>query len=77
MVISQSFFFLCTLCQMTSEVASIHDEMNQKVAEIQQLRINLHKRDNKEAVEEVEDLKRVIGVLQKENNNLKVNTLHN
>lgn len=62
---------------MTSEVASIHDEMNQKVAEIQQLRINLHKRDNKEAVEEVEDLKRVIGVLQKENNNLKVNTIHN
>ncbi|XP_031092148.1 golgin candidate 4 [Ipomoea triloba] len=57
--------------KMTSDVASIHDEMNQKVAEIQQLRINLHKRDNKEAVEEVEDLKRVIGVLQKENNNLK------
>lgn len=62
---------------MTSEVARIHDEMNQKVAEIQHLRINFHKRDNKEAVEEVEDLKRVIAVLQKENNNLKVNTLHN
>ncbi|CAH9096701.1 unnamed protein product [Cuscuta europaea] len=58
--------------KMALEVARINDEMNQKVAEIQQHELNLHNRDTKLAEKELEDFKRVIAALREENNKLKI-----
>ncbi|CAH9098185.1 unnamed protein product [Cuscuta epithymum] len=57
--------------KMAQEVARINDEMNQKVAEIQQHELNLHNRDTKLAEKELEDFKRVVAALREENNKLK------
>lgn len=62
------------LFQMTLELKRIHDELNQKTSEIQQLQMELHTRDNEETNELMAtNLRRVIVTLQNENSNLKVN----
>nr|GMD64944.1 golgin candidate 4-like isoform X2 [Ipomoea batatas] len=57
---------------MTLELKRIHDELNQKTSEIQQLQMELHTRDNEETNELMAtNLRRVIVTLQNENSNLK------
>ncbi|XP_031111699.1 golgin candidate 4-like isoform X3 [Ipomoea triloba] len=57
---------------MTLELKRIHDELNQKTSEIQQLQMELHTRDNEETNELMAtNLRRVIVTLQNENSTLK------
>lgn len=50
----------------------IRDELNQKIAEVRRLQMELNKRENAEADGIADGLKTVIASLEKENNDLKV-----
>ncbi|XP_019456353.1 PREDICTED: golgin candidate 3-like isoform X2 [Lupinus angustifolius] len=57
----------------TSKVVSeVRNELNEKVSEIKRLQLELARRENEEAVEAVDNLKRLIKTLEKENTNLKM-----
>ena len=60
--------------QTVEETNKIHNELNKKISEIRRLEMELSKRKNAEA-DDVENLKRTIATLEKENNNLKVEFL--
>lgn len=53
----------------------IRDELNQKIAEVRRLQMEINKRETAEADDDIaEGLKRVIASLEKENYDLKVST---
>ncbi|KAE9595453.1 hypothetical protein Lal_00031233 [Lupinus albus] len=54
----------------SKEVSKVHNELNEKVSEIKRLQLELARRENEEAVEAVDSLKRLIKTLEKENTNL-------
>uniref|UniRef100_A0A5B7BAA0 Golgin candidate 4 n=1 Tax=Davidia involucrata TaxID=16924 RepID=A0A5B7BAA0_DAVIN len=54
------------------EISKLHDELNGKISETRRLQMELKRREDAEADNIVEDLKRVIATLEKENRNLKV-----
>ncbi|KAM7508610.1 hypothetical protein LguiA_019063 [Lonicera macranthoides] len=53
------------------EMNKIHNELNKKISETKRLEMELSKRNNAET-DDVENLKRAIATLEKENNNLKM-----
>lgn len=57
------------------EMSKIHGELNEKISEIRRLQMELSRRGDEDSDGVVKDLKRVIAALEKENTNLKVNTL--
>lgn len=64
-------FFVFPL-QLSTELTKIHDELNQKMLEIKRLQKELQRRDNDEADEGVDILKKAVMDLQNENIVLKV-----
>ncbi|XP_061349825.1 golgin candidate 3 [Gastrolobium bilobum] len=54
------------------EMAKIRNELNEKVSEVKRLQSELTGRENKEAAEDVDSLKRLIKTLEKENTTLKM-----
>ncbi|KAL7203295.1 hypothetical protein ACSBR2_016564 [Camellia fascicularis] len=56
----------------TIEMKKIRDELNEKISEVRRLQMELNRRDNIEADDTAEGLKRVIAALEKENNSLKM-----
>ena len=51
----------------------VNAELSEKITEVGRLQMELNRRENEKTDEIVENLKRVIAALEKENNNLKVN----
>lgn len=64
-------FFVFPL-QLSNELTKINDELNQKMLEIKRLQKELQRRDNDEADEGVDILKKAVMDLQNENIVLKV-----
>lgn len=64
-------FFVFPL-QLSTEMTTIHDELNEKMLEIKRLQKELQRRDNDEADEGVDILKKAVIDLQNENIVLKV-----
>ncbi|CAL5331748.1 unnamed protein product [Camellia sinensis] len=56
----------------TIEMKKIRDVLNEKISEVRRLQMELNRRDNIEADDTAEGLKRVIAALEKENNSLKM-----
>ncbi|KAA8520693.1 hypothetical protein F0562_015035 [Nyssa sinensis] len=54
------------------EMSKIRDELNEKISEIKRLQMELKRREDTKSDDIVEDLKRVIASLEKENSNLKM-----
>ncbi|KAK7274283.1 hypothetical protein RIF29_15366 [Crotalaria pallida] len=56
----------------SKEVSEVRNELNEKVSEIKRLQFELARRENDEAVEAVDSLKRLVKTLEKENAILKM-----
>lgn len=67
------FRHACTFFWKTSaEISKISSELNEKMSEISRLQMELNRREDENANNGAESLKRLIATLQKENNSLKV-----
>ncbi|CAK9134363.1 unnamed protein product [Ilex paraguariensis] len=55
-----------------TEMEKTRDELDKRISDIKRLEMELHRRDNEEADDEVESLKRRIATLEMENSSLKV-----
>ncbi|CAL5382103.1 unnamed protein product [Camellia sinensis] len=64
--------FLLVDLLSTIEMKKIRDVLNEKISEVRRLQMELNRRDNIEADDTAEGLKRVIAALEKENNSLKM-----
>lgn len=51
----------------------MREELNGKLSELRRLQMELNRREDEDANDVVENLKRVVATLEKENNSLKVN----
>jgi len=56
----------------TNEVSKLHNELNEKISEIKRLQLELTRREDEEAGDAVDSLKKLIETLEKENTTLKV-----
>ncbi|KAI9182675.1 hypothetical protein LWI28_027730 [Acer negundo] len=54
------------------EMGKIHKELNEKLSELRQLQMELNRRGNEDVDDNVQDLKRVIATIERENNKLKM-----
>ncbi|XP_021969284.1 golgin candidate 4 isoform X2 [Helianthus annuus] len=57
---------------MLAEMSKIRDELSRKISEIRHLQLELNKKENTEANDAAESLKRVVASLEKENSDLKM-----
>lgn len=57
---------------MLTEMNKIRDELSRKVSEIRHLQMELNKKENSEANDATERLKRTVATLEQENIDLKV-----
>lgn len=57
---------------MLAEMNKIRDELSRKLSEIRHLQMELNRKENAEANDAVEDLKRTVATLEKENSDLKM-----
>ncbi|XP_076910394.1 golgin candidate 4-like [Bidens hawaiensis] len=57
---------------MLAEMNKLRDELNRKISEVRHLQMELHKKENAEANDATESLKRVVASLEKENKDLKI-----
>lgn len=64
-------YFLC-YWQTSLEMGKIHKELNEKLSELRQLQMELNRRGNEDVDDNVQNLKRVIATIERENNKLKV-----
>ncbi|KAK3194704.1 hypothetical protein Dsin_026014 [Dipteronia sinensis] len=54
------------------EMGKIHKELNEKLSELRQLQMELNRRGNEDVEDNVQNLKRVIATIERENNKLKM-----
>lgn len=59
--------------QTSIEITEMRKELNGKLSELRRLQMELNRREDGDANDVVENLKRVVATLEKENNSLKVN----
>lgn len=59
--------------QTSIEITEMRKELNGKLSELRRMQMELNRREDGDANDVVENLKRVVATLEKENNSLKVN----
>lgn len=59
--------------QTSIEITEMRKELNGKLSELRRLQMELNRREDGDANDVVENLKRVVATLEKEKNSLKVN----
>lgn len=59
--------------QTSIEITEMRKELNGKLSELRRLQMELNRREDGDANDVVENLKRVVATLEKENNSLEVN----